>query len=371
MTDHGTSDKPVVLYVDDIQANLMLFEASFDDDYEVLLADSGKKGLEILAEREIHVLVSDQNMPGMTGNELLEQVTMEYPDVMRFMITAYTDYETVVEAINKGHLYGFFNKPYNIDDVKHSINNSLEVRSLRIKNREMIEKLEQANEQMKGVDKAKTRFLTSLTNEIRTPVSKIMTAIHMIKDKVDSSELTGLLHDVDLALGRLESFSDAAKQLEKLNDPHFRINGEKISLKEIVEVSVIEKGNTISSKEVQIQFGDSLSGDPVAGEYELVQASFSTLFGFVLEHCEPKAKIQVNIDQLEGNLKIGLFSEDLILSEKEKTDLSKICSSTTSASEDDLRLELLLISEIMKVHSGSMEFDFADSGVNFALAFPV
>jgi DNA-binding NtrC family response regulator len=65
--------KSVVLYVDDIKANLMLFEASFD---------------------EIHVLVSEQNMPGMTGNELLEIVTLEYPDIMRFMITAYTDYDT-------------------------------------------------------------------------------------------------------------------------------------------------------------------------------------------------------------------------------------------------------------------------------------
>ena len=99
--------KPNVLYIDDLQTNLVLFRATFEKDYNVIITDSGTKAFKILKNQDIQVLVTDQRMPEVTGTELLEIVAREYPDIRSFLLTAYTDFETVVEAINKGHIQGY------------------------------------------------------------------------------------------------------------------------------------------------------------------------------------------------------------------------------------------------------------------------
>ncbi|MBL7112513.1 MAG: response regulator, partial [Bacteroidales bacterium] len=63
----GNNTEANVLYVDDLQTNLILFQATFEKDYNIILADSPQKALEILREQEIQVLVTDQRMPEMTG----------------------------------------------------------------------------------------------------------------------------------------------------------------------------------------------------------------------------------------------------------------------------------------------------------------
>lgn len=360
--------KALVLYVDDIQANLMLFEASFEEEFDVLLAESGKKALEILAEKDVQVIVSDQNMPGMTGNELLQIVTEEYPDIMRFMITAYTDYETVVEAINKGHLYGFFNKPYNTADVVHSINQSLEVRNLRLKNREMIEKLEQANELLLGLDRSKTRFLASVTEEIRTPINKIMTAVHMIKDKIDSRELTELLDMLDVSVRRLEGFSEAAKQLARLNEPDLNIEKVPVSLKEIIEVGLIERGNQLGKENMQLVMDHDSEDLTIQGEYDMIQATFSSLLGYIIEHAPEGAQIGVGLKKSDGRNQLHITSSMSEYSERELLVLRSLLDRDGNG-EMDVRLEILLAKEIMRAHNGSLSFDESEKQKGFRLVF--
>ena len=135
----SANQQAIVLYVDDLQTNLILFQATFEKDFNILLADSALKAFEILKEQEVQVLVTDQRMPDMTGTELLEKVALDYPDIRRFLLTAFTDYETVVEAVNKGHIHGYINKPLQADEVRQSLKNSLEVYHLRKKNQQITE----------------------------------------------------------------------------------------------------------------------------------------------------------------------------------------------------------------------------------------
>ncbi len=110
--------KPNILYVDDLQTNLTLFKATFERDYQIFLAESAAKALEIMKKEKIQVLVTDQRMPGISGTELLEIVSRDFPEIRRFLLTAYTDFETVVEAVNKGHIHGYINKPLQADEVR-------------------------------------------------------------------------------------------------------------------------------------------------------------------------------------------------------------------------------------------------------------
>ncbi len=89
------------------------------DDFEgvILQAQSGQEALELLDRNDVDILLSDNQMPGMTGLELLETVKTLYPKIICLMMTGYADLQTAVEAINRGHVYKFIVKPWDNDKL--------------------------------------------------------------------------------------------------------------------------------------------------------------------------------------------------------------------------------------------------------------
>lgn len=120
------SDASPVLYVDDEQNNLTVFEAAFEDCYAVHTAISGADALKILDERPIHVLVTDMRMPGMSGVDLLERVLPAHPEVIRIVLTGYTDVESIVRAINQGQVHQYITKPWDERQLRMIIDRALE-----------------------------------------------------------------------------------------------------------------------------------------------------------------------------------------------------------------------------------------------------
>ena len=148
-----SAEKPVILYVDDEPDNLNSFKALFRRDYAVLIAESAQEGLEILRSKEVHVLVADQRMPGMSGGALLEQVAQEFPDILRYILTGYSDYDPLVDAINKGRIQGYFSKPLNPQDFYMRINKGLEQCLLREHNELLLEQLQKSQDQLEQAHK--------------------------------------------------------------------------------------------------------------------------------------------------------------------------------------------------------------------------
>lgn len=141
-------DKINVLYVDDEVGNLTAFKAAFRRDFNVFIAESAKKGLEILKENEVEVILTDQRMPEMTGVEFLQSIIEEYPDPIRILITGYSDIDAVIDAINKGQVYKYISKPWDNEGLKITIHQAYEVYSLRKENKELTKSLLSVNKQL-------------------------------------------------------------------------------------------------------------------------------------------------------------------------------------------------------------------------------
>jgi len=110
--------EPAILYVDDERANLDLFSRSFDEEFRVMTAASGVIALEILeAEKGVGVLVSDQRMDPMTGIDLLTRAAARWPDVTRVLLTAYSDRELLLQAIQLGKVHDYVLKPWSREDL--------------------------------------------------------------------------------------------------------------------------------------------------------------------------------------------------------------------------------------------------------------
>ncbi|HET6345766.1 MAG TPA: hybrid sensor histidine kinase/response regulator [Myxococcota bacterium] len=104
----------IVLYVDDERPNRVVFEHSFKDAFAIHCVASAEEALAYLSERAagVAVLVTDQRMPGMTGNELLETVKERYPTIVRVVITAYNDLDPILRAVNEGLVARYIVKPW-------------------------------------------------------------------------------------------------------------------------------------------------------------------------------------------------------------------------------------------------------------------
>lgn len=126
-------DQPAVLYVDDEPANLRVFEANFRGRFNLILRGSGAEALELFAERphQIGVLVSDQRMPDMSGVQLLEQVRGFAPETARMIITAYSDLQAVLSAVNRGQVSRYFIKPWVREELVNAFEDALRIFSLQ------------------------------------------------------------------------------------------------------------------------------------------------------------------------------------------------------------------------------------------------
>lgn len=137
-----------VLYIDDEPNNITSFKAAFRRVFNIFTAESAEEGRKILETETIHVILSDQRMPKMTGIEFFQSILETHPDPIRILITGYADINAVIDAINVGQVYKYLSKPWNEDEVKNTIFKSFEVLELRRQNRELTEKLMDANKKL-------------------------------------------------------------------------------------------------------------------------------------------------------------------------------------------------------------------------------
>ncbi|MBK9029861.1 MAG: response regulator [Myxococcales bacterium] len=107
----------MVLYVDDERPNRVVFERSFAGRFRIKTACDGDEALAILRAEPVAVLLTDQRMPGMSGDELLRVVKRDHADVVRVVITAYSDIEPILAAINEGLVARYIVKPWNRDEL--------------------------------------------------------------------------------------------------------------------------------------------------------------------------------------------------------------------------------------------------------------
>ncbi len=112
----ATSKHPILL-VDDEPEILFSLRGLLRREFDLHTAESGAEALEILRRQPIHVVMSDQRMPEMTGVELLHRAREIRPDATRLLFTGYSDLSAVIDAINQGNVFRYIAKPWDPDDL--------------------------------------------------------------------------------------------------------------------------------------------------------------------------------------------------------------------------------------------------------------
>jgi response regulator RpfG family c-di-GMP phosphodiesterase len=120
------NNKTTVLYVDDESINLQLFKANFKNKFNVLIADSGNKGLDVLIENQsIKIVISDMRMPGMNGIEFIKRAKMKFPRITFFILTGYEITDEIQAALDTGLINKYFSKPFKMVEIDMAISDAL------------------------------------------------------------------------------------------------------------------------------------------------------------------------------------------------------------------------------------------------------
>lgn len=177
-----TPDRPTLLVVDDEPDVLDSLRHLFHRRYRVLTAANAPQGLELLQAEapRVGVILSDQRMPGMTGDAFLARAREVAPDAVRLLFTGYADIQAVVSAINQGGIFHYILKPWNPAELEAVVAQAVQQYDLLADRRRLLAELQaanarliEANRELAEAGQLKTAFLEVASHELNTPVTVV------------------------------------------------------------------------------------------------------------------------------------------------------------------------------------------------------
>lgn len=204
-----TGQQERVLVVDDEEAVRNVLRRTLEGaGYQVITAANGQDALEQISQQEIEVVLLDIKMPGMSGTEVLDKLTADWPDICVIMVTAVTDTQTAVEAMKMG-AYDYISKPFNQDDLVLKVQRAIERRALQLKNKQYHLELQQSvKEQTEQLRARFTELVTALFRE-----HKLLTELSKYQAKGGQSPLSLLPPELQEPISDVEEFRNAVLRI--------------------------------------------------------------------------------------------------------------------------------------------------------------
>jgi C4-dicarboxylate-specific signal transduction histidine kinase len=206
---------PCVLYVDDEVSNLRVFEIGFKKDFPVVTLTSAEEALAYIEKHapNVGVVLADQRMPKMTGIELLEKCQVLVPDAHRMLLTANSEEQLVIDAVNKGRVHRYFVKPFKRAELLAVLRDALHIFSLQLQLKDLqnrmlhAERLATLGQVSAGVAHELMNPISYLTQNIASLKRDLPLISQRLKDSLTSAdqELKHIVLDLPQLVADLES----------------------------------------------------------------------------------------------------------------------------------------------------------------------
>lgn len=236
-----------ILIVDDEINNLQLLKRTFRNKYKILTASNGLEGLETLKNNidDISLIVSDHKMPIMEGTKFLEEANKIAPDVIKILLTGFSDIEIITDAVNKCNLFQYILKPFNPEELLEAVKNGLDKFDLASSKSVILKDLKELfYKTIKSIASAlDAKDPYTHGHSMRVTLYSIILAkeLNVPSNQLEAIETAGLLHDI----GKIAIPESILCKPGKLTDDEFAImkshpaNSEKLiaSIKKLHEIS--------------------------------------------------------------------------------------------------------------------------------------
>jgi len=194
--------KHTILAVDDEENNLALLKRTLRNNYNILVASSGKEALEIVKERgfEISLIVSDQKMPFMEGTEFFKEISAKYPDIVKILLTGHSNLDILVDSINECHLFQYILKPFAPEQLCTVVESGIKKYELATSKTQILKDLSELfYSTIKSIAfalDAKDKYTHGHSMRVTLYSLALAKTMNLPDDLLEEIEITGLLHDI-------------------------------------------------------------------------------------------------------------------------------------------------------------------------------
>lgn len=239
-----------ILYLDDELNNLVAFKASFRTLFQVYIAANVVEALQVLNSQDIHVIISDQRMPDMTGVEFFEHILYKHPDPVRILLTAYSDITDVIRAINKGQIFRYIEKPWDQNKIIEAVEGAYKHywigKQLKLKNQE----LEKMNEEL-------SRFVYSASHDLKAPVKTLLGLLNVTATEEEKKDT--MFHLFSKSIKQLDNVINGITDFYK--NHNFNISLSKVDFRLLIDEALINVRNSLPMPFDDVDIQDTIQED--------------------------------------------------------------------------------------------------------------
>ena len=188
--------KHCLLVVDDEPDLVQSVQDLLRFDFKVLGATRAADGLRIMEREPVHIVMTDQRMPEMSGVEFLKVLRESYPDTTRLLFTGYADIKAVTDAINQGNVYRYISKPWEPHELREVLRQAVEYHDLLSERKRLLaevqetnRQLQSANEELRRANELKKGFIRVASHELRTPLTIVMGLSELAQHSSEAPQL--------------------------------------------------------------------------------------------------------------------------------------------------------------------------------------
>ena len=387
------SRRHTLLIVDDEPDVLDSLGHLFHRRYHVLTASSGIDALETLGQADgtVHVILSDQRMPGMTGDEFLARSRQIAPDAIRLLFTGYADIQAVINAINRAGIFRYILKPWEVADLETVIRQAVEQYDLLAERRQLIADLQEANvrlmranRELAEADQLKTAFLEVASHELNTPI----TIVQGLSELLQLLEVNRPPAEAEI----LRQITEGTRQLGKLvgnmlklvgtGEFHERLRTEPMDLAALLRECAERVGPFVAARSLNLR----LELEPDLGCFELdtdkIRDVILNLLTNAIKFTPDRGDICLAANLVEPDLaEIRVVDRGIGLDDRSKSrlfspfftefDPKHHSSGDFGFNKRGLGLGLYLVKTFMESHGGSVSVDSqAGEGTQITLRLP-
>lgn len=365
-----------ILYVDDEVSNLNVFKNTFRREYNIFTAESAQAGINTLEHEKIDLILADQRMPEMTGVEFLKKIISKYPEPNRILITAFTDFGALKDAVNEAKIFQYIQKPWDKKSIQETINSALEIYSLKQKNLELTKELKtnnkelvRLNNELLELDKLKFQFLDIISHEIRTPLNGLVGATSIFKEALDKENFKKyeeLFKILELSTQRLEHFLLLATRITSFKINKRKVNFQLINPKNLITKTVDRLKTKLEEKNIDLKITVSNNGnEDCYAEKLLIEICLIEIIENAIKYTEPNGEINIRNHTDDKNTYIEIVDTGPGFPEIVMKNLFKPFVTDYDIRKQGMGLDLALIKLIIEAHNGAINIKNNENGGAF------
>ncbi|MBX9654300.1 hybrid sensor histidine kinase/response regulator [bacterium] len=366
--------KHPLLIVDDEEDVLLSLRSMFRREFDVITVPRARDALELMGKREVHVVISDQRMPDMNGVDFLAQVSDQFPEVIRLMITGYADINSVIAAVNRGHVYRYIAKPWDPAELEAAVRQAVDQYEVLAERRRLIRELEEANQ-------LKTAFITIASHELNTPLTIVLGMLQLALSRVNDSVARNYLDRALRASQRLQHLLTNTFKLLQQKDFHRSLERVDIDIADLFKEIREDLDPYLSERHHSLQIDIQPQGAHFRASRTHLRDVLENLLTNAIKFSDDGSRIELWANQVDGRTSFRIIDHGIGITPDDQPhvfeplfstwDMMHHSSGDFGFCKRGLGLGLAIVKKFVEMHGGTINFQSTPGeGTTFLIDLP-